>query len=120
MHELSLAQAMVERVLAHVPAGTFVTLVRVQAGPLQNIEPLAMQLAWDGSTQNTVLEQSKLDLHITPWKHHCLDCQREWESDTHGEPCSCGSTATTSAGNAELTLQSIDVEETPAPVRTAG
>ena len=46
MHEMSLVEALLTQIDAHVPAGGVVRRVHLRAGPLHGIEPEAMQWAW--------------------------------------------------------------------------
>ncbi len=110
MHELSLANALLNLVRANAPANVRVRVVHVRAGPLQAIEPAAMQFAWQAATTATALEGALLELAMLPWRLRCRRCERRWQSADYSEACDCGSDAVWAEGSAELTLESIEVD----------
>ena len=80
MHELSIATAMLQVAREHVPAGCILCRVRMLAGPLQCIEPLAMTFAWNAVLQEEGLGEVQLELRTLPWQMKCPDCGRQWPS----------------------------------------
>ena len=111
MHELSIAQAIVEQVRLHAPIGVHVHHVCVRAGPMRGIEPNALQWAWQAATQNTALEQTELQLDELPWNLECPDCGNTFCSDDLYAPCQCGCDVTFPVGGDELTLMSLEIDQ---------
>lgn len=112
MHELSIARSLLGLVKDNTPDDAQVRAVKVRVGPLQAIEPEAMQLAWHAVTDDTPLDGVTLSLTLVPWELRCRECDRRWTSDNWSDPCLCGSCRVDPIGGDELTLLSIDVDET--------
>lgn len=115
MHELSIAHAILERAVAHAPAGTVLKRVRVRAGPMRAIDPEALQFAWRGVIVDTMHGGCELTVALEPWRLVCGACGREWESEDLYVTCSCGSVRCRPVGGDELDLMSMDVEELAGP-----
>ncbi len=116
MHELSIALALLQQVRTHTPAGTRVTHAHVEAGPLQSIDPDALEFAWQAATQNTDLAHVTLHYRALPWRIICNTCGLHWNSTDALERCPCGGTDTLPAGDDRLRLLSLDIESlSPAP-----
>ena len=117
MHELSIANMLLGMVAEHAPSGVVVRSVRVEAGPMQAIEPEAMRLAWLATTDSTPLHGATLDLRMMPFDLRCPHCGRGWQSDDLFQPCVCGCDRPRVTGGDRLILVSIDVKhvepETP-------
>lgn len=111
MHELSIAQALMDLADRHVPPGAALRRLVVQIGILQAIDPGAMQWAWRAATSGGAHEQAELELEYLPGTMRCMDCGREWQDDRIDVRCACGSSSTVPRGGDELTLLSIEVDE---------
>jgi hydrogenase nickel incorporation protein HypA/HybF len=122
MHELSIAQALVEQVqsqaLAH--GAVRVPLITVRVGPLCGVEPALLRRAFEVArlTQATtagaelIVEQS--DIRVK-----CRDCHNESAGSTNNLLCRhCGSRRTDLTQGDELLLLQIELEI--ADVVTAG
>jgi len=111
MHELSIARSLLGLVKENTPENARVRSVLVRVGPLQAIEPGAMQLAWQAVTDDSPLDGVQLSLTLVPWELHCRECDRRWTSEDWSDPCTCGSCRVDPIGGDELTLLSLDIEE---------
>lgn len=112
MHELSIANALIDRVHQHTPPGARVHTVDVQAGPLQAIDPVAMQWAWRAATNGSSLENTTLNLTVTPYTLHCSHCAHQWQSDELFVPCpACHNTRTYPLHSNDITLLSLHVTD---------
>ena len=111
MHELSIVRSLIDVITAHTPRGAAVELVQVRVGALQAIEPQAMQWAWSAATRQTSLDGCVLQLQLLPWRMHCHECGRTWESDDPLVHCACGCQHPHPSGSDELTLISLRVDE---------
>lgn len=112
MHELSIARSLLGLVKENLPADTRLNTVSVRVGPLQAIDSRAMQFAWQAATEDTSFDGVRLSLTLVPWELHCRTCGRNWTSETWSDPCTCGSCRVDPVGGDELTLVSLDVDET--------
>ncbi len=117
MHETSIAQALIDQVRRHTPAGHIATVARVEAGPYQAINPQALEWAWQIVTAETELAQSKLEFRALPFEMSCPGCGRKWAGADPFELCTCGAEAR-AAGLSDLRLVSLEVETLAAPATT--
>jgi Zn finger protein HypA/HybF involved in hydrogenase expression len=108
MHELSIAQSVLDLARSHVPDGATLQSVRMVAGPMRCIDPECMQLAWQAISQDQVV----MNLIVLPWKMQCADCGRQWEQAELAQTCACGSARIRPVGGDELQLLSIEVDDT--------
>jgi hydrogenase nickel incorporation protein HypA/HybF len=111
MHEYSLAEALLEQVIRHIPAGAKVERVVVEAGPLQGIEPHAMQTGWQLVTRDTAHADAVLEIVELPWPLHCPGCGKDWTSADFPAVCSCGCADSHPTGGSDLLLKSITIED---------
>lgn len=118
MHELSIARSLLSLTREHVPADAVVRAVRVRVGPLQAIDPSAMQLAWQAATEDTSYRGVALTLNLVPWELSCRSCGNRWFSRSWPGRCRCGGHSTAPIDADELTLESIDVTDEVGVKRT--
>jgi hydrogenase nickel incorporation protein HypA/HybF len=109
MHEMSLAEALLAQVRRHTPADHHATLVRVEAGPYQAINPQALAWAWEALTTDTELVGTRLDFTALPFSLTCVSCNRQWTGIDPFEMCPCGGQAV-ATGSSDLRLVSLEVE----------
>jgi Zn finger protein HypA/HybF involved in hydrogenase expression len=109
MHELSLAQSLLELAEKNVPPGSTLTRVHVLAGALRGVDRHAMTFAWRLVTERHHLSAC-LNLQILPWSMRCADCHRQWEAADMVMHCTCGSSNVFPSGSDELLMQSIECE----------
>ncbi len=115
MHEVSIAESILQQALAHVDDERAIRAVRVVAGPLRAIDDMAMQWAWQSVTADRPASRAKLDLRQLPWKLHCAQCGNEWQSSELDPTCkSCGCGRVVPLGGDELLLESLEVDDPPA------
>lgn len=119
MHELSIARALLQLAIQHRPPGARVEALHVQVGPLQAIDAEAMRFAWQAATFDTDLAIAELRLEMLPWRLHCPACSREWNAESLGATCECGSTRCTPVGGDELQLVYLEVVEPTYQERTS-
>ena len=110
MHELSIAEALWDRVRTLVPAGAVLRGVTVRAGPMRGIDPDIMRVAW-----NTLIGPTAavtLDVELSPWHLRCPDCGGEFNADDVMTACSrCGGTRACPVDGDELRLVSLTVDD---------
>jgi hydrogenase nickel incorporation protein HypA/HybF len=111
VHEFSLATALLEQVRRHVPAGGRLKRVTIEAGPLQGLDPQAMEWAWRSVVDGTPFEQAAIEIIFTRWRLHCPACGNEYAADELAAPCPCGGGAGYPAGGDELRLMSLTIDE---------
>lgn len=112
MHELSLAEMLLEPVLAIAEEHrATVTEVVVQAGALQQIVPESLRLAFAALTDGTAAAGATLTIEPVTARGRCRRCELEFDVDDLLWICpDCGlADVTTIAGN-ELTLVRLELE----------
>jgi len=120
MHEMSIAGAIWNLALSHVPPDATLRFVHVKAGPMRGIEPQSMEWAWQALMADEGDEHIGLKLTTLPWRMRCAVCERQWEADELEERCQCGCGQVRLVGGDELQLVSIEVDEAPRSARLQG
>jgi hydrogenase nickel incorporation protein HypA/HybF len=73
MHELALAQAIVDTVTRHAP-GRDVKRVAIRVGHLRQVVPDSLQFSWEMLVQGTDLDGCRLDIDHVPAVVVCAEC----------------------------------------------
>jgi len=110
MHELSIAQSLLEQVQRHTPPGQRVTSLLVRVGAKQGIDPDSLKWSWELVARETPAQGATMELQMLPWQLLCPECHRRWESLELLVSCECGCATPSAEGSSELALLSIDVE----------
>lgn len=114
MHELSLAESMLDIVRDHADREGFekVNTILLSCGRLSCIDPKALQFAFGVQAQNTVAEGANLQFRILPATLYCLACETEHEVSAHTGACpGCGGhDVTLTAGTEPLRILELDVD----------
>lgn len=79
MHELSLAEAVLERIQASAREQSFtrVSTIWLEIGQLACVEVEAMKFCFDAVARGTLAEGATLEIISTPGKGWCARCARE-------------------------------------------
>lgn len=114
MHELSLAQGIVEQsVEAAQRAGAAKVLsVRIKVGALAGVESGALQFCYEAASQGTLLEGSRLDILDVPLVVWCAHCLKEVElAGVQSFRCpTCGTLCGEIRQGRELQVESVEIE----------
>ena len=114
MHELSIAEHIVEIALEHLPAndGATVKEIVLEIGTLSGIEIDALTFAMDVVMKSTALEHATLRIDRVQGRARCDSCAGEFDLADLYSPCpSCGGFGNTVLRGEEMRVQSILVEE---------
>jgi hydrogenase nickel incorporation protein HypA/HybF len=117
MHELSVAQRLVELVGETLegerPAR--VRSVRLRLGPLSGVVAQALRFAYDEAAAGTVLEGSALEIEEVRAAVFCPACHAERELQNVQRLCCpiCGSATPDVVRGRELEVESVEVEDVP-------
>jgi hydrogenase nickel incorporation protein HypA/HybF len=108
MHELSIAQSIVEIVReqagkAHVKRLTLVI------GQLAGVVPDAIRFCFDVCAEGTVLEGAFLEIIEPPGRGRCPDCGREQQMDALFEMCVCGAAGLECIAGNELRIKEMEI-----------
>jgi len=111
MHELSIAQAIVDIAQRHA-AGRRVHRVGVRVGHLRQVVPDALQFAFELLVAGTELDGAELDIEEVPTQVRCRDCARISEVPDFPLICvACGSLDVEVCAGEELLVDELDVED---------
>jgi hydrogenase nickel incorporation protein HypA/HybF len=113
MHELSLAQALVDevgRIQAREQASRVLS-VTVAVGALSGVDRAALEYIFPVVAEGTGLEGAALMIEETPAAIRCDDCGRESRPDLAFFKCGeCGSSRVRITGGREFLIRSVQVE----------
>lgn len=111
MHELSLAEAIVDIAEQHA-AGRRVTRVDVRVGTLRQVVPSALTFAFELVAQDTVAEGAELVLEQVAARGDCRRCGRRSELPSFPLRCAaCGGLDIEIVDGEELCVESLDVTD---------
>ena len=116
MHELAVAQALVEQVDAviHQNHAQRATLIRVRIGPLAGVVPELLATAFPLAAAGSRMEHAELEFTHAPIQVRCQTCGLDSEAAMNRLICgACGDWHTRIISGDELMLESIELETTP-------
>lgn len=116
MHELAVAQALVEQVDSVIDQhhASSATLIRVRIGPLAGVVPELLGSAFPLAAAGSRMEHAVLDLVAAPIKVRCQTCGAETEAAMNRLVCgACGDWHTQVVSGDELLLETVELETTP-------
>lgn len=108
MHELSIAQSVVDAVCEHA-GDRRVHSVRVAVGALCAVIPDSMLFCFELVTVGTVAEGARLDIETPAGVGHCRNCGAEFALFDPILLCSCGSADVEVRSGRELRIVSMEV-----------
>ena len=89
MHELSIAQSIVEIVEEEALKNdvNVVTEVEVEVGTLSGIEPDALEFAWEVASVEGIAKGSRMIIRKVQARGRCSDCSEEFDVENFFEAC---------------------------------
>jgi len=116
VHELAVAQALVEQVDAVIRqhSATHARLIRVRIGPLAGVVPELLASAFPLAAAGTCMEDAELELVAAPVRVRCQTCGAETDAAMNRLLCgACGDWHTQIISGDELLLESVELETAP-------
>jgi len=111
MHELSIAQAVVDIVERHA-AGRPVSRVELRVGHLRQVVPSALEFAFMLLTDGTGLQGAELVIEEVPARGRCRDCAGVSTMTGFPLQCSsCGGLDLELLAGEELLVEALELEE---------
>lgn len=120
MHELSIAQSLLEILRQHVPSADLphVRVVRVKVGAMAGVIPDSLAFSFTALTSDTPLRGARLEIVHIPFTIRCRECGATSAPDLGIALCPfCGSASTEIIAGTELQFTEIelaDAAEAPA------
>ncbi len=117
MHELSIAQGIVDIVKQHVPEHELpnVRAIRLKIGAVAGIVQDSLEFSFSVITAESPLAGAVLAIETIPFIVKCTQCGRESLNEQGIILCSyCGSSDTTVIAGTEMQIAAIEVED-PSP-----
>ncbi len=120
MHELALAEGLVDAVTERLP-GTKISEVRLEIGALSGVVPDSLRFCFDLATEGTTLEGASLQITEPGIQVECRTCGDTFVPDgaggsgargARGAPillCPCGSADVAVLSGQQLTITSVRV-----------
>lgn len=113
MHELSLAQSLIEQVLTAAEAEQAVQVVRVVVaiGPYSGVEKTAFEFAFPFAAENTPAEGAELVIEDEPAAMVCTVCHATTRAEPARLVCrQCGSDQVTLQGGHAFLVREIELK----------
>ena len=113
MHELALAQGVVEIVTDHATRQGFTRarVVHLNIGALSSVMPEALAMGFEVAAQGTAAEGARLEFHRTPGQAWCSDCSRRGEVESRLDLCpACGGANLLVTGGDEMRVLELEVD----------
>jgi hydrogenase nickel incorporation protein HypA/HybF len=114
VHELSIAEAILDRIAAEAerhPGGRF-TKVGVRIGELSGVDPEALSFGFEVLVKDTRWDPLALDIQFCPRMQYCRGCDYKFRATDSETACpQCGSPATECVGGDELDVVFMELEE---------
>lgn len=114
MHELSIAQSIVDIVGQYVPPAEQerVRKITVRIGAMAGIVPDSLEFCFNAIIHHTPLNDAVMDIEHVPFTVTCRSCNNTATTEPGIILCPlCGSTDTRVIAGTELQVVSIDVDE---------
>jgi hydrogenase nickel incorporation protein HypA/HybF len=112
VHELTVAQALVEQVDAVIDqhGATQASLIRLRIGPLAGVVPELLATAFPLAAAGSRMERAALEFTHAPIQVHCQTCGLDTEAAMNRLICgACGDWHTQIISGDELLLESVEL-----------
>lgn len=116
MHELAIAQAIVESAEQELETGQKVLSLCLQLGPLSGVVEDALRFSFDLATQDTPLAGCRLDIENVPVTLYCHPCERLFQpAELARLVCpDCQKASSDLRSGRELLIVALEVDVEPA------
>ena len=108
MHELAIAESVIEAVLDRTE-GRKVTTVKLTVGRLAGVVPDALMFCFELAAAGTTLEGAVLEIVDLPGRAHCRGCGEDFDKNDLILLCECGSADVEVVAGRELSVTSVEV-----------
>jgi hydrogenase nickel incorporation protein HypA/HybF len=108
VHELAIAESVVETVTERLPGAT-VSCVHLEIGALSGVVPDSIRFCFDLATEGTGLAGARLEITEPAARCQCRACGAEFQPDSPIVLCACGSPDVAVLAGEELKIVSVQV-----------
>ena len=111
MHEMSIAQGIIDLCLEH-SGGRRILSLYVEIGKLSSVVPESIEFCFDACSRETLLEGAELNIINIPGMGDCTDCGRETLlTELYGSCQHCGSNHLIIKTGEELRVREIEIDD---------
>jgi hydrogenase nickel incorporation protein HypA/HybF len=113
MHELSIAQSIVDSARTHAAGhqGRRVLRIGVRVGAISGVAVEALEFCFEMTVRGTDMEGAGLDLERVPVRYRCQGCAHEFQPADFEAACpACGGGAASMIAGDELALSYLELE----------
>ncbi|MFO7950104.1 MAG: hydrogenase maturation nickel metallochaperone HypA [Candidatus Fermentibacteraceae bacterium] len=111
MHELSLSQAIIDRIGQSLEEGDTVMEIGMTVGRLSCVNPASLEFCLDALMEEAGMGSPKIVIDRTPARLRCRECGSEFETDDMYTPCpGCGAMAREVLSGRDLVVDYVRVE----------
>ena len=112
MHELSIAQSLLDTVIAAAAehGGKRISTVRLRIGGLRQVVEESLRQAFAILSEGSIAENAAVEIDWVRSVWRCTACSRTVEADETGEHCPCRGVQRSFEGSDDLLLTSLDLE----------
>jgi hydrogenase nickel incorporation protein HypA/HybF len=114
MHELAIAQNIVEIVHGAVPGHRLgaVRSVRIDVGGFSGVVPESLEFSFEAIVSGTPMETARLDIHRVPVVMRCSACGRDFEREEPFFTCpGCGGIRLRMVSGSELQVKEVELDD---------
>ena len=108
MHELAIAQGVIDQVTERLPDGKVIR-VRLEIGPLTGVVADSLLFCFDLAAEGTNLAGASLEISEAAARCHCRECDRQFTPDGLLPLCPCGSADVRVLSGEDLRITSVQV-----------
>ncbi len=111
MHEMSLAEGILQIVEAQAVDSPKVHSVTLSVGELAGVELEALRFCFDVVTRNTHAEGATLEIDTVPGSAFCFDCLAQVPLSRRGDPCPrCEGYHLTVVGGDQMKVKYLEID----------
>jgi hydrogenase nickel incorporation protein HypA/HybF len=113
MHEVALAQGIVDLIIDRARVDSFrtVRVVHVVVGALSSVMPDALSFGFEAACRGTVAEGSRLEIQEVPGEGFCIECEKKFETRSRVPNCPlCDGGQVLVTGGDSLRVSELEVD----------
>ncbi len=114
MHEMSIAQNLLEIIQQYVPNndGARVKVIRLRIGELGGVVPESLRFCFSAASEGTAAQGAELQIESVPLIGHCAQCSSDFEVERYVFMCpKCEGLAVELISGNELDIVELELEE---------